>query len=156
MNKLYNYAPKNVDALKTGLWAPVMASRESLAHYFGRAKSKTKKGVLAYLEGIFPGRSRAVPFLTAPMTPICCFYKDFKKDRVLYSVNFDDLKKAGLVEAVYRIDGKNFKKIPASKILWNEKLLWEKVGSGFFFTKIPHYMIVLKGGMVPPEFINKE
>ncbi|MBQ3695545.1 MAG: hypothetical protein II938_01050 [Alphaproteobacteria bacterium] len=157
MGKLYNYAPKEVDALNTGLWAPLVASRESLAHYFGRAKSKTKKGVLAYLETIFPGRSRAISFLTAPMTKACCFYSDFKKDRCLYSVDFEALQKAGLVKAIYRCAGrKKLEKITPQQILWDEKLPWEKVGSGFFFTKIPHYMIVFKKGIIPPEFINKE
>ena len=154
-HKLYNYALKEVDVLKTGLWAPVFAPRESLAHYFGRAKSKTKKGVLAYLETVFPGRSRAISVLTSPMTKACCFYDDFKCDRYLYSVDFDALQNAGLVEAIYRVEGKSFKKISAKEILWDEKLPWEKVGNGFFFTKIPHYMLVIKNGIVLPEFINK-
>ena len=154
---LYNYAPKDADVLKTGLWAPTKASREALAHYFGRAKTKTKKGVLAYLETIFPGRSRAISFLTAPMKKACCFYSDFKKDRCLYSVDFEALQKAGLVNAIYRCAGrKKLEKITPQQILWDEKLPWEKVGSGFFFTKIPHYMIVFKKGIIPPEFINKE
>ena len=152
---LYNYAPKEVDVLKTGLWAPTRAGREALAHYFGRSRTKTKKGVLAYLETVFPGRSRAISFLTSPMTKECCFYKDFKKDRILYSVDFEALQNAGLIESVYRIDGKNLKKIPPSKIIWDEKLPWEKVGNGYFFTKIPHYMIVMKDGIVLPEFIKK-
>ena len=157
MHKLYNYAPKEVDVLTSGLWAPVMASRESLAHYFGRAKSKTKKGVLAYLEGIFPGRSRAISFLTSPMTKECCFYDEFKKNMCLYSVNFDALQKAGLVEAIYRCAGrKKLEKITTEQILWSERLPWEKAGSGFFFTKIPHYMVVIKDGIVPPEFISKQ
>ena len=156
MHKFYHYAPKEADALNTGLWTPIKAPRESLSHYFGRAKSKTKKGVLAYLETIFPGRSRTISFLTSPMTKECCFYNDFKADRTLYCINFDKLQKSGLVEAVYRIDGKNFKKISANQILWDEKLPWGKVGAGYFFTKIPHYMIVMKEGLVPPEFISKE
>lgn len=157
MHKLYNYAPKEFDVLKTGLWSPAVASREALRHYFGRAKSHTKKGVLAYLETIFSGRSRALSFLTSPMTSACCFYNDFKKDRHLYSIDFDVLQKAGLIEAIYRCAGrKKLERITAKQILWDEKLPWEKVGSGFFFTKIPHYMIVVKNGIVPPEFINKE
>ena len=153
---LYNYAPKDADVLKTGLWAPTKASREALAHYFGRAKTKTKKGVLAYLETVFPGRGRAISVLTSPMTKKCCFYDDFKKDRILYSVDFNKLQKAGLITAIYRIEGKACKKISEDQILWNEKLPWEKIGDGLFFTKIPHYMIVLKDGIVPPEFITKE
>lgn len=155
MHILYNYAPKDVDVLKTGLWAPIKASREGLAHYFGRAKSKTKKGILMYLETVFPGRSRAISFLTSPMTKECCFYNDFKTDRILYSINFNKLKKANLIEAIYRVEGKSLKKISTDQILWNEKLPWKKVGSGYFFTKIPHYMIVLKDGIVSPEFIVK-
>ena len=155
MHKLYNYAPKDLDILSSGLWAPVKASRQNLAHYFGRAKSKTKKGVLAYLETVFAGRSYAISFLTSPMTKQCCFYKDFKQDRVLYSIDMDALTKENLVKAIYRIEGKNFKKIANSKIVWDEKLPWEKVGRGFFFTKIPHYMIVLKEGIVPPHLIKK-
>lgn len=152
---LYNYAPKEIDVLKTGLWAPTVASREALSHYFGRAKSHTKKGVLSYLETIFPGRSRAISFLTSPMTKQCCFYKDFKKDRILYGVDFDALQKAGLIEAIYRCAGrKKLERIAAKQILWDEKLPWEKVGQGFFFTQIPHYMIVVKNGIVPPEFIK--
>ncbi len=157
MGKLYNYAPKEADVLNTGLWAPIKAPREALAHYFGRAKSKTKKGVLAYLETRFPGRSRAISVLTSPMTKACCFYGDFKKDRCLYSVDFEALQKAGLVKAIYRCAGrKKLEKITPQQILWDERLPWEKVGNGYFFTKIPHYMIVLKDGIVPPEFITKE
>ena len=153
---LYNYAPKDADVLKTGLWAPTKASREALAHYYGRAKTKTKKGVLAYLETVFPGRGRDISVLTSPMTKKCCFYDDFKKDRILYSVDFNKLQKAGLITAIYRIEGKACKKISEDQILWNEKLPWEKVGKGLFFTKIPHYMIVVKDGIIPPEFIEKE
>lgn len=156
MHKFYHYAPKEADVLNTGLWTPIKAPREFLSHYFGRAKSKTKKGVLAYLETRFPGRSRAISFLTSPMTKECCFYKAFQKDCVLYKVDFDKLQKAGLIEAIYRVEGKSLKKISANEILWNEKLPWEKVGAGYFFTKIPHYMIVVKEGIVPPEFISKE
>ena len=155
MHKLYNHAPKEIDVLKTGLWAPVKAPRTALAHYFGRAKTKTKKGVLAYLETIFPGRSRAISFLTNPMAKRCCFYDDFQKDRILYGVNFDKLQKASLIEAIYRVEGKSLRKISANQILWDEKLPWEKVGNGYFFTKIPHYMIVIKDGIVLPEFITK-
>ncbi len=153
---LYNYAPKEADVLNTGLWAPVKASREALSHYFGRAKTKAKQGVLEYLETVFPGRSRAISVLTSPMTKACCFYNAFKRDRILYSLDFNKLQKAGLIEAIYRVEGKSFKKISASQILWDERLPWEKVGNGYFFTKIPHYMIVLKDGIVPPEFITKE
>ena len=155
MHKLYNYAPKEIDVLNTGLWAPAKASRKSLVHYFGRAKTKTKKGVLTYLETVFPGRSRAISVLTSPMTKKCCFYDDFKKDRILYSVDFDKLKKAGLIEAVYRVEGKSFYKIPTTKILWDEKLPWEQVGKGYFFTKIPHHMVVLKEAEIPPKFIQE-
>jgi len=155
MHIFYNYAPKDIDVLNTGLWAPIKASREALAHYFGRARSKTKKGVLAYLETVFLGRSRAISVLTSPMTKECCFYDDFKKNRILYDMDFDKLQKENLIEAIYRIEGKTFKKISADQILWNEKLPWAKVGHGYFFTKIPHYMIVLKDGYVPAELIVK-
>ena len=153
---LYNYAPKEADVLHTGLWTPANAPREALAHYFGRAKSKTKKGVLAYLESVFSGRSRAISVLTSSMTKKCYFYNDFKKDRTLYCINLDKLQQAKLVEAIYRVVGKKIKEISADQISWDEKLPWEKVGNGYFFTKIPHYMIVVKDGIVPPEFISKE
>ena len=156
MHKLYNYAPKDLDVLATGLWAPALASRLMLKHYFGRAKSRTKKGVLTYLERIFLGRSRAISFLTSPITEQCCFYSDFKKDRCLYSIDFDALQKVDLVDAIYRIEGKKFQKISAKEIRWNEILPWEKVGHGFFFTRIPHYMLIMKEGIVPPEFIKKQ
>lgn len=156
MHKFYNYAPKEFDILRTGLWSPVKASCESLNHYFGRAKSKTKKGVLSYLESLFPGRSYAISFLTSPMTKKCCFYDDFKKDRCLYSVDFEELEKRGLIEVIYRVEGKKIKKISSKEILWNEKLPWKEVGNGFFFTKIPHYMLVIKDGIIPAEFVTKE
>lgn len=155
MHIFYNYAPKEADVLNTGLWAPAKAPRLALAHYFGRAQTNTKKGVLAYLETVFPGRSYAISFLTSPMTEKCCFYNDFKKDCVLYGVDFDKLQKAGLIKAIYRVVGKPCTKITADQILWDEKLPWEKVRKGLFFTKIPHYMVVLKDGIVPSEFISK-
>jgi len=155
MHIFYNYAPKEADVLNTGLWAPAKAPRKALSHYFGRAKTKTKKGVLAYLKTIFPGRSRAISVLTSPMTKKCCFYTDFEQNMCLYSIDFDKLQKADLIEAIYRIERKTIKKISANQILWDEELPWGKVGKGYIFTKIPHYMIVLKDGIIPKDFIQK-
>ena len=156
MHKLYNYVPKEIDAEQTGLWSPIVASRMSLKHYFGRARTRTKKGVLAYLETLFPGRSRAISFLTAPMTDQCLYYDDFCRDRILYSVDFDILLQKGFVEGIYRSEGKKLQKIKAQEIQWNEVLPWSKVGSGLFFKVIPHYMIVIRDGKIPPELIKQE
>ena len=156
IHKLYNYAPKEVDVLTTGLWSPSVAPRKALSHYFGRARTQTKKGVLAYLESSFPGRSRSISFITSPMTAKSILCKDFQKDRRLYSVDFDALLKANLIESIYRCHGKTLTKIGPDKIAWKEALPWEKVGQGLFFKVIPHYMIVMKRGLVPAEYISLE
>ncbi|MBP5344512.1 MAG: hypothetical protein J6Y85_05525 [Alphaproteobacteria bacterium] len=154
MHILYNYAPKEIDVLKTGLWAPVCAPRTLLAHYFGRARTRTKKGVLAYLESTCPGRSRAISFLTSPMTGECLYYADFCQDRILYSINFDRLIQDGLVEAIYRSEGKKLIKIMPQDIQWDEVLPWKNVKKGLFFKAIPHYMVVMRDGKIPPEYIT--
>ena len=155
-HKLYNYAPKEIDVLNTGLLAPVCASRMALSHYFGRARTQTKKGILKYLETIFPGRSRAISVLTSPMTSECLYYPDFCCDRKMYSIDFEGLMHKGLIEAIYRVEGKNLYKIPVQDIQWSEKLPWKNVREGLFFKAIPHYMIVMQEGKIPPQYLTEE
>ena len=150
---LYNYAPKDDDILKNGLWSPSKAPRKALSHYFGRARTQTKTGVLKYLESTARGRSRSVSVITDPINKKCTYY-EWTEDRCLCAIDFDKLYHDGLVETIYRCYGKKMTPITASQIKWNEKLPWDKVENGLFFKVIPHYMIVLRDGVIPSQYIS--
>ena len=163
--KLYHYAPKKNTVLKDGLLS-VSHGMGNLKAYTERAHSNKKKDILNWLESTFKGRSRAVSVLTEPIhwqnnDPVL---KQIVDQSDLFSFDLNELIKDGLVESVWlktksKAHGKNEKFI---KISFDEidfsPLPWKKVkaSKGLIFGVIPHYLIVLKEGKIPPEYLHKE
>lgn len=149
----YIFIPNNV--LTEGLKSPALLGEERLRHYAGRAGTCGKDGIVAYLETIFPGRSRAISCLTerAPDTG-CRKIREFKRLRECFCFSEEILKNPQIVESVWRIDGDDVRQ---AVCLDFSSPAWETVrdDDDVFFKRIRHYMLVLKNGFLPPEYIKK-
>lgn len=163
--KLYHYAPKENTILKDGLLS-ISYSVGNLKAYAERANSDNCADILNWLESTFKGRSRSISGLTEPIhwqknDPVL---KQIVDQSDLFSFDLNELIKDGLVESIWlktksKAHGKNEKFI---KISFDEidfsPLPWKKVNAskGLLFGVIPHYLIVLKEGKIPPKYLHKE
>ena len=171
--RLYHYAPKTNTILQNGLYS--YAKHPHLQRsYAVPAKSDKKKDIIAWMENnIFPGRSKAISCLTEPMQwrnndPVL---KKIVKSSTLFSFELDDLLKAGLVEAIwcrddlackghkYVIDkhAQYFYEVKPEEID-TSPLTWGKVDPSkkLMYGAVRHYMVVMKKGIIPPEYLRPE
>lgn len=69
---LYSYIIVPNKVLREGIKAPFLLNEQELRHYAGRAGTTRKAGIEAYLETVFPGRSRAISCLTERVPDTGC------------------------------------------------------------------------------------
>lgn len=163
--KLYHYAPLINTVLSEGLLS-VSKSKKDLSCYAHRAGSEKREEIFAWLNKTFPGRSKSVSCLTEPIKwqGNDSFLKAFVDKSVLFSFELDDLIRDGVVEAIYcksSSDAGGYNEI--FQLVQPEDisllpLAWEKCNKqkGLLFGVIRHYLLVLKNGLIPPEYITLE
>lgn len=163
--KLYHYVPKKNTVLKDGLLS-ISQGVGNLKVYAERAHSNKKTEILSWLESTFQGRSRSISGLTEPIRwqkndPVL---KQIVDKSILFSFDLSKLIQDGLVESIWlklgsKAHGKHekFVKISPDEIDLSP-LPWKKVDAskGLIFGCIWHYLIVLKDGKIPPEYLHKE
>lgn len=173
--KLYHYIAKPNTALREGILSFAKNPNADLRYYFKRSNETTHDGIVKWMENCFEGRSRGIRVFSEPIQwteKSINMFKTFIENADLFSIDLGALTKKGLIEAIYvspaikpNID-KNFPQdvderlvrlnsindIDASPIDWtvcDEKL-------GLRFSVVPYYLIVIKGGIIPPKYIQKE
>lgn len=163
--KLYHYAPLANSVLSDGLLSPVR-SKKGLSCYAQRAGSSDREIILQWLDETFSGRSRSISCLTEPIKwqgndPVL---KKIVDSSVLFSSEWEELVNSGEVEAVWCKNGSlanglgevfyqvNIDEIDTTPLTW-EKCNTEK---GILYAAIRHYLIVLKNGVIPPEYLRLE
>ena len=150
-------------------------------YYTKRSGRKTHKGVCAWMEKCFKGRSRAIRFFTTPLswTKKSLRLKELVDTCDLFEVNVDALAKDGLIEAVYVkpsvFDERYFSEEDRKKYLRNgadETLIrlksvkeidydyqqtWDICddSKGLRMAPLQFYVLVIKGGVVPPKYLRK-
>ena len=152
---LYSYIIVPNKVLREGIKAPFLLNEQELRHYAGRAGTTRKAGIEAYLETVFPGRSRAISCLTERVPDTGCRkIREFKRLRECFCFSEEILKNKEIVDSVWLIDGDN---IPPAAGLDFSSPAWETVrdDDDLFFKRIRHYMLVLKNGFLPPGYIKK-
>lgn len=152
---LYSYIIVPNKVLREGIKAPFLLNEQELRHYAGRAGTTRKAGIEAYLETVFPGRSRAISCLTERVPDTGCRkIREFKRLRECFCFSEEILKNKEIVDSVWLIDGDNI--TPAAGLDFSSPA-WETVrdDDDLFFKRIRHYMLVLKNGFLPPEYIKK-
>ena len=165
--KLYHYAPKENTLLKDGLLSISKVEKSySLKAYAHRAGSENRSDIIAWLDKTFVGRSRAISCLTEQIKwqGNDAVLKKIVDGTVLFSFNLEELIEAGLVESIWCKNGsdadgynENFHQVNLEEIDFSP-LSWEKVDAskGLLYAVVRHYMIVLKNGYIPPEFLTLE
>lgn len=165
--KLYHYAPKENTLLKDGLLSISKVEKSySLKAYAHRAGSENRSDIIAWLDKTFVGRSRAISCLTEQIKwqGNDEVLKKIVDSTVLFSFDLEELIEAGLVESIWCKNGsdadgynENFHQVIPEEIDFSP-LSWEKVDAskGLLYAVVRHYMIVLKNGYIPPEFLTLE
>ncbi len=176
MAKLYHYITKGNTALTEGILSFAQNPDADLSYYYKRTKGETTHdGIVKWMENCFEGRSRAIRGFSEPIQwtdKSINMFKPFIENADLFSIDLDGLQRDGLIEAVYvspairpNLDG-NFPQnvderlvklssiddIDTSPVDWSvcdEKL-------GLRFSVVPYYLIVIKGGIIPPQYITLE
>ena len=162
--KLYHYIPKGNEALTKGINS-VSQLPEELLKYGKRLGTDDPKKILAWMEGTFAGRSRAISVLTEPVhfqgnDPML---KEWVDKMDLLEIDFDALVKDGQVESIWCKEGsdanrtnENIRKISSDEIDYLP-LPWHLCSKekGLFFGVIRHYFLVMKDGVIPPKYLKK-
>lgn len=163
--KLYHYAPQKNTVKEKGLLSISKGPRD-LKAYAHRAGSENKDDITAWLDKTFAGRSRAISCLTEPIKwqGNDAVLKAIVDRSALFSFELDDLVKAGLIESIWCKNGsdaggyneKLFEVKPEE--IDSSPLTWEKVDAvkDLLYAVIRHYLIVLKDGYIPPQFLKEE
>ncbi len=174
--KLYHYITKGNTALTEGILSFAMNPNADLSYYYKRTGGETTHaGITKWFENCFTGRSRAIRGFSEPIQwtdKSINMFKPFIENADLFSIDLEALQKDGLIEAVYvspairpnldkdlpqDVDERLVKlasinDIDTSPVDWSvcdEKL-------GLRFSVVPYYLIVIKGGIIPPKYITLE
>ena len=163
--KLYHYAPKENTVMQDGILS-ISKNPVNLKSYFKRVGSEDYDDIMAWLDKTFVGRSRAISCLTEPIKwqGNDEVLKAIVDRSTLFSFELDDLVKAGLVEGIWcktqcEANGVNeqFTQVLPQDVDVSP-LPWYKCDSskGLLYGVIRHYLIVLKDGYIPPQYITEE
>lgn len=173
--KLYHYVAKPHTVLEDGILSFAKNPNADLRYYFKRSNETTHDGIVKWMEGCFEGRSRAIRAFSEPIQwteKSINMFKPFIENADLFSINLDDLQKDDLIEAVYvspairpnldkdfpqdvdeiLVKLSSISEIDTFPVDWSvcdEKL-------GLRFSVVPYYLVVIKGGIIPPKYITKE
>ncbi len=172
--KLYHYIAKPNTALEEGILSFANNPNADLRYYFKRSNETTHEGIVKWMENCFEGRSRGIRGFSEPVkwTNDSLSLKDFIDNADMYSIDLEALDKDGLLEAIYispsvadcptlkeqwecdellikLYDYKDISVRPIDWSVYNDEL-------GRRFAYVPYYIIVIKGGVIPPKYITKE
>lgn len=173
--KLYHYITKGNTALSEGILSFANNPDAELSYYFKRSGAKTHEGIVRWLESCFEGRSRGIRGFSEPIKRTeksKNMFRPFIENADLFAIDLAALDADGLIEAVYvspaitpDLNGNlpqncdeilvklaSINDIDYSPVDWSacdEKL-------GLRFSVIPYYLIIVKGGIIPPQYITRE
>ena len=172
--KLYHYISKPNTALNEGILSFANNPNADLRYYFKRSGETTHDGIVKWMENCFEGRSRGIRGFSEPVkwTNDSLSLKDFIDNADMYSIDLEALDKDGLLEAIYICP--SVADCPTLKEQWDSDELLIKLYDykdisvrpidwsvcndelGRRFAYVPYYIIVIKGGVIPPKYIKKE
>ena len=171
---LYHYITKGNTAISEGILSLANNPKADLHYYYKRTGGETThEGVVRWMENCFTGRSRTVRGFSEPIKwteKSEKMFKGFIEGADLFAIDVSALDKDGLIEAVYvspALKPNLNKEMPQDV---DEQLI--KLGSindidtspvdwsvcddklGLRFSVVPYYLLVIKGGVIPPKYIT--
>ena len=172
--KLYHYISKPNTALNEGILSFANNPNADLKYYHKRSGETTHEGIVKWMENCFEGRSRAIRVFSEPIqwTDNSLSLKDFIDNADMFSIDLEALDRDGLLEAIYispsvadcptlkeqwecdelLIKLYDYKDISTRPVDWS--VCNDELGRRFAY--VPYYLIVIKGGVIPPKYIKKE
>ena len=172
--KLYHYITKGNTALTEGILSLSENPNADLHYYYKRSGQTTHSGIVRWMESCFKGRSRGIRAFSEPIkwTEHSLSLKGFVESADMFAIDVDALNQDALLEAVYvspaikpnldkdfpqgvderLVELASINEIDTSPVDWSvcdEKL-------GLRFSVVPYYLIVIKGGIIPPKYITLE
>ena len=172
--KLYHYIARPNTAPEEGIRSFANNHNADLRYYFKRSGETTHEGVVKWMESCFEGRSRAIRGFSEPIqwTDKSLSLKDFVDNADMFSIDLEALDRDGLLEAIYispsvadcptlkeqwecdelLIKLYDYKDISTRPVDWS--VCNDELGRRFAYS--PYYLIVIKGGVIPPKYIKKE
>lgn len=174
--KLYHYIERPNTAMSEGILSLAKNLNADLSYYYKRTGGKTThEDIVAWFESCFEGRSRAIRGFSEPVQyteKSVNMFKQFLDNADKFSIDIEALNKDGLIEAVYvspairpNLDkdlpqdvDENLVKLNSIHDISYEPVDWtacdEKLG--LRFSVVPYYLIVVKGGIIPPKYLTLE
>ena len=167
---LYHYVAKRNNVLSEGILSFAKNPKADINYYIKRSGKTTHSDIVKWMESCFAGRSRGIRLLIEPLqhTQNTPSIRKFIETSDLFKIDISTLKKDGLIEAVY-VSPSVLEKEPQNK---NDEGLY-KISDlteidftandytilddekGWRFAFIRYYLIVIKGGVIPPKYIQK-
>ena len=172
--KLYHYVTRPNNVLKKGLLSFAANPDADLSYYFKRSGGKTTHSeICRWMESCFEGRSRGIRAFSEPIKwterSIRCL-KNFVDNADCFAIDVSALARDGLIEAIYvspsvlEVAGlaeqqdcdeilwplKGVKDIDYAPIDWS--ICDDELGRRFAYVR--YYLIVVKGGIIPPKYIT--
>lgn len=173
--KLYHYITKGNDALQKGILSFANNPNADLHYYYKRSGGKTTHAeIVKWMESCFVGRSRAVRAFSEPIQwtdKSEKMFKTFTENADLFAIDVVALENDGLLEAIYLspalrpdLDKKLLQDVDEVLVKLNSlddidlsPVDWSVCDEslGLRFAVVPYYLLVIKGGVVPPKYIEK-
>lgn len=170
--KLYHYITKGNTALKEGILSFARNPQADLSYYYKRSGQTTHEGIVQWMENCFEGRSRGIRGFSEQIkwTENSLSLKKFIENADLFAIDLDALQKDGLLEAVYVSPSvmdipelqewgcdEVLKKLAGIEAIDYSPVDWtvcnDELGRRFAF--VPYYLIIVKGGIIPPAYLSK-
>ncbi len=172
--KIFHYIRKGHTALKDGILSFSRNPHADLGYYYKRSGQTSHEGICQWLESCFEGRSRGIRGFSEPIkwTENSLSLQKFVEEADLFSIDLTAMEKDGLIEAVYCSPAGEI--MDVSKIEYGTDEILVRLSSveeintspvdwgrcndalGLRFYVVPYYVVIVKNGIVPPDYIHLE
>jgi hypothetical protein len=155
---LYTYLPKKNTASVDGILSTRLAPA-GWEKYKQRSGLEDKEAILAWLNELDPSfkRSDAISVLTEPISSDAHpDIKAFHDSHELYKLpSYKELLKLHIARKIRRIN-RGRRGTTAITYPQYKSIDWGSIQPGtFLMSNVPHYLVELENGKVPPEYITK-
>lgn len=173
--KLYHYIAKNSNVWQKGLLSFAANPQADISYYVKRSQKNTHSEIVKWMEDCFVGRSRGIRAFSEPIKwteHSLKTLKEFVDKSERISIDISALSRDGLLEKVYvsppvtdvpelsrqnpndeiLLEIKGIDEIDFSPVDWsicNDEL-------GYRFAFVRYYMLIIKDGVIPPEYLQKD
>lgn len=172
--KLFHYVQKGSNVLERGILSFAKNPQADLSYYTRRSGAETHDGVVRWMESCFEGRSRGIRVFSEPIrwTEKSLSLQKFVEQTDRFALDVTAMERDGLIEAAYcspagivndpsKIEygtDEVLVKLDSVRDIDFSPVDWKKCDDalGLRFYVVPYYLLIVKGGVVLPEYLSLE